>query len=219
MIRIAAFFLVLLASSAFAIAAEGDSAAEGAKRFSRTLYLVRHGAYDEKDTADPFVGRHLTAQGREQARLVANRLASLPNPPTSLTTSTMTRARETAAIVGEKLSLEPQPNALIAECLPSFREGELRERPGADSKACEERVDRMYDEMMKPATDRERHDVVVFHGNVIRYWVLKAVGVDTKAWPRLWVPNTGITTIRINAEGVVRVLGVGDAGHLPRPVE
>jgi serine/threonine-protein phosphatase PGAM5 len=205
----------LLVAGPGAFAAEGNTPAEGAKKFTRTLYLVRHGAYDESPGGEPGVGKGLTTLGKEQARLAGIRLAGLPHAPTSLTTSTMTRARETAAIIGERLSLDARVTPLIAECIPSFREGELKRPPGDSSKACEERVDRAYEEMMAPATDRDRYDVIVFHGNAMRYWILKALGVDTKAWPRLWVRNASITTIRIDGNGTIRVLGVGDAGHLP----
>jgi len=86
----------------------------------RTLYLVRHGLYDEDDPRDPDVGRHLVPEGREQARLVGARLAALPVRITALHASTMTRARETAEIIAHELSLTPRLSAALRECTPPY---------------------------------------------------------------------------------------------------
>ncbi len=45
---------------------------------ARTLYLVRHGAYDTSDPRDERVGRALVPIGVAQARLAGARLAGLP---------------------------------------------------------------------------------------------------------------------------------------------
>ncbi len=56
---------------------------------------------------------------------------------------------------------------------------------------------------------------MVYHGNVIRYLVTRAQGVDTKAWLEMSVGNAGITEIRIEPDGRFKVIAVGDVGHLP----
>ncbi|MFJ4912909.1 histidine phosphatase family protein [Streptomyces sp. NPDC088726] len=65
------------------------------------LYLVRHG----RDAADDTGERMLTAVGRTQAEAVGTWLAG--RAPTRLYCSTLTRARETADIVGEAVGLCP----------------------------------------------------------------------------------------------------------------
>ncbi len=74
---------------------------------TRTIYLIRHDDYDHEDRRD--IGRGLVPLGIAQTRLVADRLRSLPDEMTSLHSSTMTRARQTAMIINEdfpKLELQ-----------------------------------------------------------------------------------------------------------------
>jgi broad specificity phosphatase PhoE len=61
----------------------------------------------------------------------------------------------------------------------------------------------------------DTHEVVVCHGNVIRFCVCRALQVDPQAWLRLSVYNCGITTVRIASHGGVSVSQLGDTGHLP----
>jgi serine/threonine-protein phosphatase PGAM5 len=75
----------------------------------RTIYLIRHGEYDQTDTSDSDIGKKLTPLGIAQARLVSARLQGMPVEFTSLTSSTMTRARETAMVINQdfpELSLQ-----------------------------------------------------------------------------------------------------------------
>ena len=60
-------------------------------------YLIRHGQYDHADKRDEYIGRGLVPLGIAQARLLAARLRAMPVEFTSLTSSTMTRARQTAS--------------------------------------------------------------------------------------------------------------------------
>ena len=69
---------------------------------TRTIYLIRHGEYDQTDERDAFTGRELTPLGIAQARLLASRLKSMSVEFSSLTSSTMTRAIQTALIINQK---------------------------------------------------------------------------------------------------------------------
>ena len=102
-------FFALLAALLPAIAAAAEPAGV------RTLYLVRHGLYDQDDPRDADVGKALVPLGREQAALAGARLAALPVQFAALHTSTMTRARETAEIIGAALQLTPQPSTDLRE--------------------------------------------------------------------------------------------------------
>ncbi len=80
--------------------------------------FVRHG--ESVSNADPEMaalpsskGDRLTERGREQARAAAEPLAAMR--PTALISSTMGRARETAAIIGEALGKEVAELDYIAE--------------------------------------------------------------------------------------------------------
>ena len=93
----------LLAVAILFPATASAQAATPEKRGTRTIYLVRHGQYDHADERDEFTGRALVPLGVAQARLLAARLKAMPAAFTSLTSSTMTRARQTAAVIQHDL--------------------------------------------------------------------------------------------------------------------
>ncbi len=85
----------------------------------------------------------------------------------------------------------------------------------ADIAACKARLDRVFARYFRPAKGHEQSDLLVCHGNVIRYLVTRALGVDTTAWLEMSVGHASITRIRVEADGRFKVLAVGDVGHLP----
>ena len=72
------------------------------------VYLCRHA---EAAPGDPDELRELTAKGRRQARALGARLAGLAEPPATVLTSPLARARQTAEAIaaetGAALRLEP----------------------------------------------------------------------------------------------------------------
>ncbi|HET8941468.1 MAG TPA: histidine phosphatase family protein [Rudaea sp.] len=191
------------------------SAAE--KSAARTIILVRHGNYVPDSSFAPNVGPHLSPIGVAQAYLVGARLAGLPQRFDAMLVSPMNRARDTAAAIGSNF---PDRHFEVvddlAECTPPTRRAEItaHEKP-ADLAACATRLDRVFARYFQPAPGREQTDLMVCHGNVIRYLVTRALGVDTKAWLEMSVGNASITRIRVEADGRLKVLSVGDVGHLP----
>jgi serine/threonine-protein phosphatase PGAM5 len=179
-----------------------------------TLYLVRHGAYVADPKADPELGPGLTALGIAQARLVGARLRGIPTHIDAITSSTMTRARQTAAVVQELFpDLAVAASPLLAECTPHS----LAPVSGAAANAqdaCQKRLDEAFAKFAAP-TSGNRSDVLVCHGNVIRYFVMKALGVDSRAWPVMSVAHSSITIIQIGPNGAYRIIAVGDSGHVP----
>lgn len=80
------------------------------------ILLARHGQTDHNVEPVRVMGRAdvaLNDRGREQARELATTL--LVEPPAAIWTSPLQRARVTAQIVGERLGLEPQVDARLAE--------------------------------------------------------------------------------------------------------
>lgn len=182
----------------------------------RTLILIRHGAYDEADPRDPDVGRALTEEGREQARLTGERLATFPLGVDVIHASTMTRARETAEILGPALRMAPSPSRLIRECTPpSERQDLMAREQAADLAACRDTLELAWERFFRPSPDRDSVEVLVAHGNVIRYLTGKALGLDPLRWLRMGIGNCSITAIRVRPDGRCQVLAVGDVGHLP----
>ncbi len=182
-----------------------------------TLVLVRHGNYAPDPSVDENIGPHLSPIGVAQAHLAANALAALPRFD-GLYASPMQRARDTAAVIG----IDDFPDRKfevvddLAECTPPTPLGEVaKTEPPADMAACKARLDRLYARFFTAANGQDRSDLLVCHGNVIRYLVTRALGVDTGAWLAMSLGNASITTIRIDADGRAHVIAVGDVGHIP----
>lgn len=187
-----------------------------AKTFTRTITLVRHGHYDADPNAGPD-GPSLSTLGIAQAKLVAARLRGQPAGFTTLVASTMTRARETAFFVNQALpEMKLRTDPLLRECTPrSWNAAILKEEKPEDMAAAEAQLNAAFAKYFVPAKERDESDLLVCHGNVIRYLVTKALGVDPQAWFGLSVAHCSLTVIQVKPDGSCKVLSVGDAGHIP----
>ena len=207
-ILIPLFLALLVGALAPAQAADGPV---------HTLVLVRHGNYAPDPSVDENIGPHLSPIGVAQAHLAANALAALPRFD-GLYASPMQRARDTAAVIGVDDFPDRKFEVVddLAECTPPTPLGEVaKTEPPADMAACKARLDRLYARFFTAANGQDRSDLLVCHGNVIRYLVTRALGVDTGAWLAMSIGNASITTIRIDADGRAHVIAVGDVGHIP----
>ena len=183
----------------------------------RTIVLVRHGNYAADPAIPEKIGPPLSPLGVAQARLVGAELMGLPMHFDHLYASPMQRARNTAAVIagdfpGRKFEVIDD----LAECTPPTSRSEVTkgEKP-ADLIACKDKLDRVFARFFKPATAGDQADMLVCHGNVIRYLVTRALGVDTTAWLEMSVGHASTTTIRVEADGRFKVIAVGDVGHIP----
>ena len=157
------------------------SAVPAAGSAVRTLYLIRHGEYDHDDTRDPDIGKGLVPLGVTQAELIAARLAAMPVTMTSLHSSSMTRARETAQIVGHLFpNLTLQSSRDLRECTPpTHREDIMAELAEEEATQCRLQLEQAFSHYFQLAQDSDAHDIIVCHGNVIRYFVCRALGEPT----------------------------------------
>jgi broad specificity phosphatase PhoE len=84
-----------------------------------SLWLARHGQTDDNLAGDVFQGFRdtpLNATGREQAHVLAQKLVDDPDLVVrSLFCSDLSRAHETASIVGAAVGLEPVPDPRLRE--------------------------------------------------------------------------------------------------------
>lgn len=183
----------------------------------RTLVLVRHGNYLPDPKADERLGPHLSPLGSAQARLVAARLAGMPGGFDQLYVSPIQRARDTAAIIGESFpGRHFDVVDDLAECTPhSWRTDITKGENPADMAACKKQLDRAFARFFVPASGQAETDLLVCHGNVIRYLVTRALGVDPNAWLRMSIGHASITKILVKADGSIQVISVGDVGHIP----
>ncbi len=193
-------------------------AADSQATLPRTLYLVRHGAYVADSKADPRLGPNITALGVAQARLIAARLSGAGVTFDSMTSSTLQRARDTAAVMHETLANVPlAQSALLAECTPPVFEPAAAEAT-AERIACAKQLDQAFAEFFTVAKGARHNDILVAHGNVIRYLIVKALKVDPRAWLGMSIPHASLTVIQVQPDGSARVLAVGDSGHIPSPL-
>ena len=203
--------LLLLAFAASAPAAETPDPAV------RTIVLVRHGNYAADASIDEKIGPGLSPIGVAQAPLAGARLGALPTRFDALFVSPMQRARDTAAVIGEDLPGKAfTVDDDLHECTPPTRRAAImaREKP-ADLAACQAQLDRVFAKYFVPAKGASRAELFVCHGNVIRYLVTRALGVDSKAWLEMSIGHASITTIRIKSDGTMQVIAAGDVGHIP----
>jgi len=129
----------------------------------------------------------------------------------------MQRARDTAAVMHETLATLPVAQSpLLRECMPPVFESV--EAEAAERAACAKQLDQAFAEFFTPTKNANRNDILVAHGNVIRYLVMKALKVDTRAWLGMSVPHASLTVIQVYADGSTKVLAVGDSGHIPSPL-
>lgn len=188
------------------------------KKGTRTIYLIRHGEYNINDERDEFIGRELTPLGIAQTRLLAVRLKSMSVEFTSLTSSTMTRARQTALILNQEFpELELGQDSLICECTPpTWREDIMADETESELTKCKENIEKAFKEYFIPSPDeKDRHDLIVCHGNVIRYLVTKVLNVDAMSWLQMSITNCSLTIIRINPDGRMKLDAFSDYGHIP----
>lgn len=191
---------------------------EADKKGARSLYLIRHGEYNISDTSDAKIGKELTPLGIAQTRLLAARLKSMSVEFTSLTSSTMTRAHQTAMVLNQEFpNLELKQDELICECTPpTWREDVMADETKSDLNNCVENLEEAFLEFFIPSQDaNDRNDIIVCHGNVIRYFVTKVLKVDTMAWLQMSITNCSLTIIRIKPDGTMKLDTFSDYGHIP----
>ena len=208
------FFILSIFNSSTTLGQNSDSNKKG----TRTLYLIRHGEYNINDERDEFVGKELTPLGIAQSRLLSARLKAMSVQFNSLISSTMTRARQTAMIINQEFpELELKQDSLISECTPpTWREDIVANETKSELTKCRENIEKAFEEYFIPSPDEnDMHDIIVCHGNVIRYLVTKVLNVDTMSWLQMSITNCSLTIIRINSDGRMKLDAFSDYGHIP----
>ena len=185
---------------------------------TRTIYLIRHGEYTPQDDNIPDSENVLTPLGIAQARLVSARLKSMNIRFSSLTSSTMTRARQTAMVINEDFpDLNLEESDLIRECTPpTWRKDVMAGVDTVHRVECVENLEKAFKEFFIPSPDQnDRNDIIVCHGNVIRYFVTKVLKVNTMSWLQMTISNCSITIVRIKSDGTMKLVSFNDVGHIP----
>lgn len=194
---------------------------------SHFIVLVRHGQYNTAGSQD--AQHSLTDLGREQADRTGRRIRALLDgkvlPPVKYAYfSTMKRATETAEHV-----LLHLPADIAVEPCSMIREGAVcRPVPFPTTpweSATEENFEKDGQRVLAaflqhvhraaPAEESDYSTVLVCHGNVIRYLVMKSLQLPPEAWLRTAVFNSSVTLLEVRPNGRVSLRFMGDVGHLP----
>lgn len=144
---------------------------------------------------------------------------------TKVRVSNMTRAKETAELIAKELPssiVVDEPDPLLNEALPAPM---IPIRP--DIKGAEEEIDAHRDRIEEAfqkyiyRTDVDDDDdeddefeIIVCHGNVIRYFFCRALQLPPEAWLRMSIFNCSLTYLMVRPSGVVSARMLGDIGHL-----
>lgn len=205
----------LLLVAAFGLALLPTPAA-GADTGIHYLYLIRHGAYEPDRRPGAPADAGLNALGHDQARRTGRRLASLPVHFTRLVSSPLRRAIETAADIGRSIGVQPAVDSLLRECTPtSDRADYMRNHSPAEIAECDSSLAVAWARYLVPATGGDRHDLLVCHANVIRWFVTRAVAADPLRWSALEIANGSLTILAVHPDGTVKLVLFSDVGHLP----
>lgn len=139
----------------------------------------------------------------------------------------MTRARETAELIAKELPntfLVDEPDPLLNEALPAPMIPIRPDIEGADEEidANHDRIEQAFQKYIYRADavgedDDENEDefeIIVCHGNVIRYFFCRALQLPPEAWLRMSIFNCSLTYLMVRPSGVVSARMLGDIGHL-----
>ena len=81
---------------------------------------------------------------------------------------------------------------------------------------CVENLEKAFKKYFIPSPDLDdRNDIIVCHGNVIRYFVTKVLKVDPMSWLQMSIANCSLTIIRIKPDGAMTLDTFSDYGHIP----
>jgi serine/threonine-protein phosphatase PGAM5 len=173
----------------------------------KTLVLVRHGQYDQA------TGK-LTPLGRRQALASAAALKGVHFD--AIHCSTLPRARETAELMKRALrSRSPiQASTLLRERIPTPVPGLTQRRDLPKVRKSFQLMTRAHARLMRPSRG-ERTELVVAHGNLIRFFVCLALGIAPSKWLKMRIYNCSITTLFVKAEYGEALGSFDEVSHLP----
>jgi serine/threonine-protein phosphatase PGAM5 len=207
----------------------------------RHVYLVRHAQREPVAGPDSY-GPGLTLLGWKQAHQTARRLAPLKID--AIYTSSLRRTMETTRIIAIEFSDVPiRPSELLWECIPAIPEYAMQwhrahehvdpdtikipaeMKPwvglwGEETTLREieegfEQAHTAWEKYFVPTRGKDRNEIIVCHGNLMRYFVMRALMVPPEAWCNTDLYNCGISEIVIAGDGKIMLLSHNDHGHLP----
>ncbi len=182
----------------------------------RYLYLVRHAQYDPSEASNP--QGELTALGKRQAQTLVKAFKGVP--VTAIHVSALARALQTAEPLVKvfpeaKVSRTRRLFECIPPLLPALRQSYFQHYTDAELAQQAQHAQRAHDAYFKRTSGADKHEVLVFHGNLIRYLACRAMGFDPAGWSNLESRNCSITRIVIEPDGAAALISYNEVGHLP----
>jgi serine/threonine-protein phosphatase PGAM5 len=182
----------------------------------RTLYLIRHGQYDPTDPTDHPLQGELSPLGKMQAGRIAKALAQVPI--TAIHYSTLRRAEQTALpLIAAFPEAKTYRVRRLWECIPHVAPDYAHifteftpEHLVADAAHAEA----AFEYYFKPTRGTDKHEAIVAHGNLIRYFICRALRVEAAAWFRMEIHNSSISRIKIYEGGGYVLVSYNETGHL-----
>lgn len=183
------------------------------------IYLVRHG--EHQDAEHGLADGPLSPRGQRQAELIADRLSGLPLD--AVWHSPLLRAAETARAIADRLpSVDPEPSALLFDCVPT---GMTEETPAvfepffgsvteAEIEAGRAQMSDAVNEFLVRKTG-DVHEVLITHNFVISWFVREVLAAPDWRWMTLNQSHCGLTVIAQKQGRPWTLLTHNDTGHLP----
>lgn len=183
------------------------------------VYLVRHG--EQQDAEHGMPDGPLSARGRRQAALIADRLSGVPLD--TVWHSPLQRAAQTAEIVAERLpAVSPQPHALLFDCVPT---GMTPDTPGVFEPffggISEEQIEAGHAQMADAVSEflarkpGDAHDLLITHNFVIAWLVREALQMPEWRWMTFNQANCGLTVLAQKPGRPWSLITHNDVAHLP----
>lgn len=204
----------------------------------RRIYVVRHGVtlWNREARFQGQIDVPLTEEGREQARRLAERLAT--SSPAAIWSSDLTRARDTAEIIAIRHGLRVHTTPLLRELMLGEWEGlsrvEIEARGEADHLARYAQDPLRHrppgGETLESAWERVLHAAVIIrtqypqgdliivgHGGSLRALLCHAIGAPITSMRRIRLDNCSLSIIEEQQsanDAVQRLVLLNDTGHL-----
>jgi serine/threonine-protein phosphatase PGAM5 len=201
----------------------GKYAERGMEAGIRRVIFIRHA--QPGDAADG-----LSGVGKEQAEVTGQRLREQLGDVDAVYHAGSPEAQRTAEIICSRLSAGKKRavevfnmGEALAECVPALPSpsppafADIPEAELADAGLKAETAIRAH--VWTPGgleEERVSTEIVVSHGNIIRYMICRALQLSPTTWSRFAAHHCSISEISVDMTGAVQLREFGGVGHLPR---
>lgn len=191
---------------------------------NRIIHLIRHGQYISTPD-DGELGGSLTDLGKQQAAMIGSLLAGMDI--SEIHCSSMRRAEETAQIIAHSIpDIEPNSTELLWELVPTipphledYFESLALQNPHFSIEQVEQKrgvADEAFQKFFQPDGEESDSIAIVCHGNLIRYLVCQALGINPDKWSNMYIHHCSLTTIVVESDGNRILMSYNETGHLPK---